>query len=102
MLVVNNPPANAGDLREVGLISGSVRSPGEGNDNPLQYSHLENPMDRGAWQLLFTESRRGGPNGSDLHIIFVFLFLTHSLSMTGFRFICLTITDSNPFVFVAE
>ena len=38
--------SNAGDL---GLIPGSGRSPGEGNDNPLQYSCLENPMDRGAW-----------------------------------------------------
>ena len=45
--VVKNPPANAGD---VGSILGSGRSPGEGNDNPLQYSCLGNPMDRGAWQ----------------------------------------------------
>ena len=44
--VVKNPPANAGDL---GLILESERSPGEGNGNPLQYSRLENPMDRGAW-----------------------------------------------------
>ena len=44
--VVNNPPANAGDS---GSISGSGRSPGEGHDNPLQYSCLENPMNRGAW-----------------------------------------------------
>ena len=42
-----NPPV--GDLREVGLILGSGRFPGEKNDNPLQYSCLENPMDRGAW-----------------------------------------------------
>ena len=48
--VVNNPPANAGDLRDMGLISGSGKSPGGGHDNPLQYSCLENPMDRGAWQ----------------------------------------------------
>ena len=45
--MVKNTPANAGD---VGLIPGSGRSPGEGNGNPLQYSCLENPMDRGAWQ----------------------------------------------------
>ena len=45
--MVKNLPANAGD---VGLIPGSERSAGEGNDNPLQYSCLENPMDRGAWQ----------------------------------------------------
>ena len=48
-LVVKNPLANAGDLRESGLIPGSGRSPGGGQDNPLQYSCLENPMDRGAW-----------------------------------------------------
>ena len=47
--VVKNLPANAGDLRDVGLISGLGRSPGEGNGNPLQYSSLENSMDRGAW-----------------------------------------------------
>ena len=45
--MVKNLPANAGD---VGSISGSGRSPGGGNDNPLQYSCLENRMDRGAWQ----------------------------------------------------
>ena len=41
---------NAGDIRDEGLIPGSGRSPGEGNGYPLQYSCLENPMDRGAWQ----------------------------------------------------
>ena len=44
--MVKNPPANA---RDEGLIPGSGRSPGEGNGNPLQYSCLENPMDRGTW-----------------------------------------------------
>ena len=48
VLVVKNPPANAGEVREEGLIPGSERSLGEGNDNPLQYSGLGNPMDRGA------------------------------------------------------
>ena len=47
--MVKNPPANAGDS---GLISGSGRSPGEGNDNPLQYSCLGNPMNRGAWRAV--------------------------------------------------
>ena len=46
---IKNPPANAGDVAEVGLIPGLGRSPGGGNGNPLQYSCLENPMDRGAW-----------------------------------------------------
>ena len=48
--VVKNPPANGGGARDSGLIPGSRRSPGEGNGNPLQYSCLGNPMDRGAWQ----------------------------------------------------
>ena len=49
VLVVKNPTANAGDLRDVGSIPGSGRCPGEGNGSPLQYSCLENPTDRGAW-----------------------------------------------------
>ena len=48
-LVVKNTPTNAGDVRDAGSIPGSGRSPREGNGNPLQYSFLENPMDRGAW-----------------------------------------------------
>ena len=48
-LVVKNPPANAGDIRDMGLIPGSRRSPGGGHGIPLQYSCLENPMDREAW-----------------------------------------------------
>ena len=49
-LVVKNPPANAGNIRDMGLIPGLGRSPGGGHDNPFQYSCLKNPMDRGAWQ----------------------------------------------------
>ena len=49
MLVIKNLPANAGDPRDAGLIPGSGRSPGGRHDNPLQYSCLENPMDREAW-----------------------------------------------------
>ena len=48
--MVKNPPANAGDSRDVGSIPGSGRSPGRGHGNPLQDSCLENPMDRGAWR----------------------------------------------------
>ena len=48
-LVVKDPPANAGDISKVGLIAGLGRSSGEGNGNLLQYSYLENPMDRGTW-----------------------------------------------------
>ena len=71
MPVVKNRPANAGDLRDSGSIPGLGRSPGEGNGNPLQYSCLENPLDRGAWQA--TEHTRthafpeiiGGPDLGD-------------------------------------
>ena len=49
VLVVKSPLANA---RDMSLIPGSRRSPGEGNSNPLQYSYLENPIDRGAWQAI--------------------------------------------------
>ena len=48
--MVYKPPANEGDVSEVGWIPGSGRSPGGGHGNPLQYSCLENPLDRGAWQ----------------------------------------------------
>ena len=48
-LVVKNLPANAGDIRDLGSIPGLERSHGVGNGNPLQYSYLENSVDRGAW-----------------------------------------------------
>ena len=50
VLVVKNLPANEGDIRDKGSIPRSERSPGGGHGNPLQYSCLENPMDRGAWR----------------------------------------------------
>ena len=49
VLVIKNPPVNAGDIRDAGSIRGSGRSPGGGHGHPLQYSCLENPMERGAW-----------------------------------------------------
>ena len=57
-LVVKNPPANTGDGRDAGSIPGSGRSPGVGNGNPLQYSCLENSMDRGAWWATVCKSQR--------------------------------------------
>ena len=50
--MVKNPPASARDVRGTCSIAGLERSPGEGHDNPLQCSYLENPMDRGAWQVV--------------------------------------------------
>jgi len=49
-LAVKNPPVNAGDLRDTGSTLGLGRSSGGGHGNPLQYSFLENPMDRGVWR----------------------------------------------------
>ena len=48
--MVKKPPANVGDIRDIGSIPGLGRSFEEGNGNPLHYSCLENPMDRGAWR----------------------------------------------------
>ena len=56
--VVKNPPANAGDARDLGLIPGLGRSPGEGNGYPLQYSCLENPMDGEKGRLQSMGSQR--------------------------------------------
>ena len=52
MLVVKNLPEDAGNKRDGGLIPGSGRSPGEWNGNPLQYSCLQNSMDKGVWQSI--------------------------------------------------
>ena len=49
VLVIKNPPANAADIRDRDSVPGSGRFYGRGHGNPLQYSCLENPMDRGAW-----------------------------------------------------
>ena len=54
---IKNPLANAGDTRDVGSILGSGRSSGEENGNPLQYSCLGNPMDRGAWRAKKSSQR---------------------------------------------
>ena len=63
VLVVKNPLANTEDVRDASSIPGSRRSPEGGHGNPLQYSCLENPMDRGAWQATY------GPQGcKELHI----------------------------------
>ena len=55
VLVVKNPSARAGDVRDMGSTPGSGRSPGGGNGNPLQYSCLENPIDRGTWRTTVHE-----------------------------------------------
>ena len=57
--MVRNPPANAVDIRDVCLIPGMGRFPKEGHGNPFQYSGLENPMDRGAWQSTVHRNKVG-------------------------------------------
>ena len=65
--MVENPPANAGDTRDLGSIPGSGRSPGVGNDNPLQYSCLKNPMERGAWRAIVHGVVKSQTQLSDFH-----------------------------------
>ena len=57
-LVVKNPPANAGDVGDMGLIPGPGRSPEVGNGSPPQYYFLENPMEGGAWQATVCQVTR--------------------------------------------
>ena len=58
--MVKNTTTNAGDIRDVDLTPGSGRSPGEENGNLLQYSRLENPMDKRLWQVQSVELQRAG------------------------------------------
>ena len=62
VLMVKNPPAKAGDMRDAGFIPELGRSPGGGYGNPLQYPYLENPMDRGLGRPQSMGSHRGGQN----------------------------------------
>ena len=68
--MVKNLSASAGDIRDTGLIPGSGRSPREGNVYPLQYSCLENPMDRGAWQAKVLGAAQNQTQLKRLHFLF--------------------------------
>ena len=70
--MVKNPPANAGEAGDAGSIPGSGRSPGEGNGNPLQYSCLENPMDRGAWWAIVQGGYKELDTTEHTHSTFIF------------------------------
>ena len=107
VLVVKNPLANAGDLRDVGSIPGLGRSSEEGKGNPFQHSCLENPMDRGAWRATVHGFQTAGHNlatknkqytnqspqpqyqhskqGSELESYFFFCYLK-SLMLCGFGY----------------
>ena len=73
--MVKDPPANTRDIRDVGSIPGLVRSHGEGNGNPLHYSCLENPMNRGAWWATVHGVAEGRTRLSN----FTFTFHFHAL-----------------------
>ena len=85
-LVVKKLPANAGDKRDAGSISGLGGLPGEGHGNPLQYSCLEGPMDRGAWRATVHGVARVGHNLATkrplYNIVVVFAIQRHE-SATG-------------------
>ena len=66
-LVVENPPANAGGIGDLGLIPGPGRSPGGGHGNPLQYSCLENPRAREAWRATVRRVTKSRTRLSDFH-----------------------------------
>ena len=66
--LVQNPPGNAGDAGDSGSVPGSGRSPGVGNGNPLQYSFLGNPMDRGAWWAAVHKVTKSWTRQSHQHI----------------------------------
>ena len=104
LLVVKNPPANSRDVRDVGSIPGSGRSPGGGLGNPPQYSCLGNPTDRGAWQVTVHRlvNRQKQPkvlsthahlyiNIYILYILFQILFHYKLLQGIKYNFLCYTI-----------
>ena len=98
VIVVKNLPTNAGYLRDMDLIPGSGRHPKEGHGNPLQYSCLENPMDRGAWRLQFMGSQRVRHNWSDLAHTHTFLQIrdwhTFIRWFSSGQFSCSVMSDS--------
>ena len=72
---MKNLPASAGDVRDACSIPGSGRSPGEGNGNPLQYSCLENSMDRGAWYSPWGHNELD--TAEQVHVLSFFSFFYH-------------------------
>ena len=74
-LVVRNPPANAGDARDAGLIPGLGRCLGEGHGNPLQYSCLENHLDRGAWWAIVLRVAKSGTQLKRLNMCALWLMV---------------------------
>ena len=111
-LVIKNPPANAGDIREVGSIPESGRSAKEGKGNPLQYSCLENPMDRGVWWAAVHEVAQSrtrlkqvsSSSGCSYILILQFLFLYKMMSVMNrsFYFLLNNVTYIKASMFVPQ
>ena len=73
--MVKNPPANAEDMTVMDLIPGSGKSSGVGSGNPFQYSCLENPMDRGAWQATYSPWSCKESNITELVFVNAYTFI---------------------------
>ena len=88
--MVKNLPANTGDIRDTGSIPGSGRSPGRGHGNLLQYSSLEDPMNRGGWWTTVYSHEESDTAKATEHIVcltFLLLFMAILYSyVTGFTF----------------
>ena len=85
-LIVKNPPASAGDMRDMGLIPGWGRPPGEGHGKPFQYSCLENSMDRGAWWAIvhgvtksWTRLKQPSTRSQSISVSLISIRVNHSL-----------------------
>ena len=74
LLVIKNPPANTGEVRDMSSIPGSGRSPGGGHGHPLEFSCLENPMDRGAWMTVYRVMKESAMIEATWHVCMVLLF----------------------------
>ena len=89
-VVMKNPPAYVGDSRDAGLIPGSGSSPEGGNGNPLPYSCLENPMDRGAWQTIVkgvTKSQSQLRNKTAATNTYIYIFFMYIYSFLFYSII---------------
>ena len=92
-LMVNTLPANEEEVKDTGSIPASGRSPGEGNDNPLQYSCLENPMDRGSLAIHSSWNRRVGHDGSDWTCMRARLLMLTCVKVNKLLFYILVVTQ---------
>ena len=95
--VVKNPPANAEDTRDTSWIPGSGKSPGGGHGNPLQYSCLKNPLDRGALWATFIGLQRVGHNWSNLACMHTHQKWTQCYKSTIIRFLKIIKRHLPPF-----